>query len=240
MQILIDTPTKLVIQVYDVEYSKPGKVINIVSFFIFAIIFFYLINLTKGHVLTALLIALCGSSPIFLINSVWLGRQNKFFTFDQVLEKLVVERQNDFLLRATCTSGIFLVILFTLSPLSKTKYTNVTDIIGILFVTLILSSTALMLFSFFNLLFNRLVKNLIRRQYLFASKVRIGEYWLSHINDVKVQCSKTVGIYGAMSEHCKIILSGALQVEIDTDFDEGFSKQSVQYLADRIEIFLAK
>jgi hypothetical protein len=173
MQILVDTPTKLVIQSCDIEYSKPGKIINIASLVLFVIIFFYLVNITEGHVLTALLIALCGSSPIFLINNFWLGRQNKFFTFDQSLEKLVIERQNDFAFRVTCTLGIFLIIFFTLSYLSKIKYTNIANVVGILFITLlILSSTALILFSFFNLLFNRLIIKLIRRRYLFASKVR--------------------------------------------------------------------
>ncbi|MBD2121523.1 hypothetical protein [Trichocoleus sp. FACHB-262] len=240
MQILVDTPTKLVIQVRDVEYSKPGRVINIVCLVISAIIFFYLINLAKGHLLISLLIALVGSSPIFFINNVWLGRQNKFFTFDQSLEKLVVERQNNFVLKATCVSGIFLIILFTLSPLSKTKYTNIADIVGILFITLILSATALVLFGFFSLLFHRLVTKLIRRQYLFSSKVRVGECWLCHINDVKVQCSTFVGSYGVVVEQCKIILSGALQVEIETDFDEACNKQLAQHIANRIKVFLAK
>ena len=176
---------------------------NIVSFIIFAIIF-YLVTIPEGHILTALLIALCGSSPIFLINSVWLGRQNKFFTFDQSLEKMVVERQNNFVFRVTCTLGLFLIIFLALSCLSKTRYTNIADI-GIFFVTLMLSSMALILFGLFNLLFTRLLTKLIRRQYFFVSKVKVSEYWLRHINDVKIQCSSTVGSYGIVSERCKII-----------------------------------
>ncbi len=154
---------------------------------------------------------------------------------------MVVERQNDFEFKVTCTLGIFLIIFFTLSYLSKTKYTNISDVVGILFIALlILSSTALILFSFFNLLFNRLIIKLIRRQYLFASKVKVSEYWLCHINDVKIQCSRTVGSYGTVSEHCKIILVGALHVEIENDFNEGCSEKLAQYLADRIKVFLAK
>lgn len=240
MQILVDTPTKLVIQICDIEYSKPGKVINIVSLVIFAVIFFYIITIPKGNILTALLIASCGSSPIFLINSVWLGRQNKFFTFDQPLEKLVVERQNNFVSKATCTSGLFLITFLALSFFSKAKYTNTADIVGILFVTLMLNSMALILFGLFNLLFSKPVTKLIRRQYLFASKVKVSEHWLRHINHVKVQCSSTVGSYGIVSEHCKIILLGALHVEIETDFNERCSKQLAQHLADRIKVFLAK
>jgi hypothetical protein len=71
-----------------------------------------------------------------------------------------------------------------------------------------------------------------------ASKV--SEYWLCHINDVKIQCSRTVGSYGTVSEHCKIILVGALHVEIENDFNEGCSEKLAQYLADRIKVFLAK
>lgn len=240
MQILVDTPTKLVIRICDIEYSKPGKIINVVSLVIFAIIFFYLINITDRHVLTALLTALCGSSPIFLVNSVWLGRQSKFFTFDKSLEKLVVERQNYFVFKVTFMLGMFLIIFFTLSYLSKAKYTNIADIVSIFFITLILSSTALLLFGLFNLLLNRLVTKLIRQQYLSAPKVKVGEYWLRHINGVKVQCSRTVGSYGIVSEHCKIILLGALHVEIENDFNEGCSEQLAQHLADRIKVFLAK
>jgi hypothetical protein len=69
MQILVDTPTKLVIRICDIEYSKPGKIINIALLIIFLVIFFCLININKGDVLTALLIVSYGSSPIFLINT---------------------------------------------------------------------------------------------------------------------------------------------------------------------------
>ena len=214
MQILVDTPTQLAIKIYDVEYSKPGKIINAASLVIFVVIFLHLINITQGHILAALLIALCVGSPIFLINCLWLGRQNKFFTFDQSLEKLVIERQSRFGFKVTCVLGIFLIAFCILGFSSKTKYTNIADVSSIFLVTLTLSLTALLLFGWFNLLFNGLKTKLIRRQYFFVSKVKVGEYWLRHINDVKIQCSSTVGIYGIVFEHCKIILSGALHIEM--------------------------
>lgn len=239
MQILVDTPTQLVIKIYDVEYSKPGKIINAASLVIFVVIFLHLINITQGHILAALLIALCVSSPIFLINCLWLGRQNKFFTFDQSLEKLVIERQSRFGFKVTCVLGIFLIAFCILGFSSKTKYTNIADVSSIFLVTLTLSLTALLLFGWFNLLFNGLKTKLIRRQYFFVSKVKVGEYWLRHINDVKIQCSSIVGIYGIVFEHCKIILSGALHIEMKDDYDEHCSQQLAQCVVDRIKSFLA-
>ncbi|WP_404790453.1 hypothetical protein [Altericista sp. CCNU0014] len=241
MQILVDAPTKLVIQIWDVEYSKPGKTVNIALLVIFVVIFLYSFNINEGDVLTALSMASYGSSPIFVINHFWLGRQNKFFTFDRSLKKLVVERQNSFTFKLTCLLGIFLIIFFTLSYLSKIKYINFVNVVYIpFFALLMLGSTTLLVFGLFNRLFNRLIIKLIRQQYLFASKVKVSEYWLCHINDVKIQCSRTVGSYGIVSEHCKIILLGALHVEIENDFDEGCSEKLAQYLADRIKVFLAK
>jgi hypothetical protein len=170
MQTLIDTPTKLVIKVRDVEYSRLGKIINFASLIALTIIFFYLFNITQGNILTALWTTLSVGSPIFLINNAWLGRENKFFTFDKSLEKLVIERKS-----------------------------------------------------------------------LFASKVKVREYWLRHINDVKVQCVETFGFaYGVVVERCqcKIILLGAVHVEIGNDLNESCDKQLAQYLADRIRGFL--
>lgn len=170
MQTLVDTSTKLVIKVREVGYSKLGKIINFASLIVLTILFFYLFNITQGDILTALLITLSMGSPIFLMNNAWLGRQNKFFTFDRTLEKLVIERKS-----------------------------------------------------------------------LFASKVKVREYWLRHINDVKVQCVETFGVaYGVVIERCqcKIILLGALHVEIGNDLNESCGKQLAQYLTDRIKSFL--
>ena len=170
MQTLVDTPTQLVIKVRDVGCSRLGKIINFASLIALTIIFFYLLNITRGDILITLLITLSVGSPIFLINNAWLGKENKFFTFDRSLEKLVIERKS-----------------------------------------------------------------------LFASKVKVREYWLRHINDVKVQCVETFGVaYGVVIERCrcKIILLGALHVEIGNDLNESCDKQLAQYLADRMKFFL--
>ncbi|MBW4443860.1 MAG: hypothetical protein KME10_22060 [Plectolyngbya sp. WJT66-NPBG17] len=91
--------------------------------------------------------------------------------------------------------------------------------------------------------FDRSLERLVvERKSLFASKVKVREYWLHHINDVKVQCVETFGVaYGVVIERCqcKIILLGAVHVEIGNDLDGGCDRQLAQFLADRIKVFLA-
>ncbi|KAM3095314.1 hypothetical protein ACKFKF_25320 [Phormidesmis sp. 146-12] len=240
MKILVDTPTKLVIRICDIEYSKPGKIINLASLIALTIIFFYLFSIAQGHILAALLITLCVGSPIFLINCLWLGRQNKFFTFDKRLEKLVIEQQSCFVFRVTCALGLFLIIFFILSYSNKIRYTNISDVVSIFVNTLTLGFLASILLYWFSAIFlSELITKLIKRQYIFASKVKVSEYWLRHIKDVKAQCSRTVGMYGIVSEHCQIILTGVLHVEMEDDYDEQCSEQSAQHLVDRIKVFLA-
>lgn len=243
MQTLVDTPTQLIIKVRDVEYSRPGKIINFASLVAITIAFFYLLNIAQADVLTALLTALFMGSPIFVINTAWLGRQNKFFTFDKSLEKLIIERQSCFLFRTACVLGTLVTIFFILSYLNKTNHIKVPDVASLFVITLMLSFLILIfLYWFSTVLLNELITKIIRWQYLFLPKFKVREYWLRHISDVKVQCVETSGVaYGAVikSYQCKITLLGALHVEIENDSDASCDQHLAQYLADRIKGFLA-
>lgn len=243
MQTLVDTPTQLIIKVRDVEYSRPGKIINFVSLMALTIAFLYLLNIAQIDVLTALLTALFMGSPIFLINTVWLGRQNKIFTFDKSLEKLIIERQSCFLFRTVCILGILVTIFFILSCLNKTNYIKVPNTASLCVVTLMLSFPILIVLYWFSTVFlSKLITKIIKWQYLFSPKFKVREYWLRHIKDVKVQCVETSGVaYGTVIKRCqcKIMLLGALHVEIENDPDASCDQHLAQYIGNRIKVFLA-
>jgi hypothetical protein len=76
-----------------------------------------------------------------------------------------------------------------------------------------------------------------RRQFIFENK--IGECWLHHIKDIQAWHLGTSNMYGLITNESKIVLLGAVHIEIDeNDSYRQVSPDSAEYVADRLRVFL--